>query len=148
MPRKKTETQEVNVIDEQVSIDVLDFHKTLKKLEKKIINNAGPVFDKIIDMALKGDRFALKLFADKTIPNRDVRLLTVNITSLESLEDVKKVEENILRKVFYGEFSYEEGKGLLSLLGNYKETLITLNYANKFDVIQANATDVTPKMAE
>ena len=84
------------------------------KLSRELMSNKGPeIVQKVIDMALEGDRHCLKMCMDRIIPTskageitHDHQDLGINII-IESVKAIEKQEEEDFKTI---EAEYEEKK--------------------------------------
>ncbi len=84
------------------------------KLSRELMSNKGPeIVQKVIDLALEGDRHCLKMCLDRIIPTskaveitHDHQDLGINII-VESVKAIEKREEQEYQTI---EAEYEEGK--------------------------------------
>jgi hypothetical protein len=72
---------------------------------------------------MDGDMAALRLCLDRIIPPRKDRHVTLDLTSMDDLEDMARVSGTIVRAVAEGTITPGEGQALTGVLEVHRKTV-------------------------
>lgn len=91
-------------------------HRTTVMLEKLMADDAEAIVRAVLSAAQQGDMTAARMVLDRIVPPAKERPLTVELPSLDSLEDVAAAHARIVAAVAAGELLPSEGQALAALL--------------------------------
>ncbi|MFH1885207.1 MAG: hypothetical protein ABIM40_00800 [Pseudomonadota bacterium] len=98
-------------------------NKVTRAAQELLDGEAEALTRKAVDMALEGDRTALKLCMDRIIPPRKDRPLEMALPSIEGAGDLLKFSAAILEAVGRGEITPSEGATLAGIVGNHAKAM-------------------------
>jgi len=98
-------------------------NKVTRAAQALLDGEAEALTRKAVDMALEGDRAALKLCMDRIMPPRKDRPLEMALPSIEGAGDLLKFSAAILEAVGRGEITPSEGATLAGIVGNHAKAL-------------------------
>ena len=100
-------------------------------------SQATAITQKCVDMALEGDRTALKLCISRLIPIKRERSIPFNLPPLGAPQDSLKAIGAVLGAVAAGEITPGEGTTIARLLGVQRAAFEIVELENRLEVLEA-----------
>ena len=98
-------------------------HRVTMLAQSLIDDEAETIIRKLINLAKKGDRLALRLVIERLVPVRRERVLSLELPKVESAENLPKLTASLLESVGNGELTPGEGAALASLISAHGKNL-------------------------
>lgn len=114
-------------------------HKVTQAVEALLDGEAPAVTRKAIELALAGDRAALKLCLDRIAPVRKGRTIKLDVPRLIDSEDAKSAWATLFDAVTSGEVTPEEAAGLAALIEGWQRSHEMAEFDARLRVVEANA---------
>lgn len=101
-----------------------------------------------IVLALDGDTVALRLCLERLIPVRRSRLVTFDLPTTSTAQDIVCAHDAVLAAVSDGELSPEEGEVVMGLLERKRMAIETADLADDLEIMKSQLETIKERMAE
>ena len=96
-------------------------NQTTKAAQELLEGEAQALTRKAVELAKAGNVVALRLCLERLIPPRKDRPITMKLPQVESVGDLPKALEAVLKAVAQGEITPSEGQYMAAMLETYRK---------------------------
>ena len=116
-------------------------NKTSSIVRAMLEGQAEAIASKLIEMALSGDRGALRLCIDRVAPARAEDSVSVPIGKIESAADAAAAQATIVEAVASGEITPTEGLRLSQMIATTVDALTDAEFERRLATLERSAAE-------
>ena len=105
-------------------------------LEQAIEQKAPAIIDKLLALALEGDKAALRLTVERLIPPVKEAPITFDLLPSQNATEIATAVERILEQVAGGELTIDEGQKLIAQLEVKLKSIETAEISERLDRLE------------
>jgi hypothetical protein len=107
-----------------------------KEIRMIFEKNSAELANKAVELALEGDAQSIRLIIERLYPARKDLPVEFTLNKIETVSDLTKASESVLKAVAKGELTPKEAESVASLLDIHRRTIETANLEKRIEQLE------------